>query len=77
MYCLESMIDLGLKKGQIFPSEEHKAVAMTLGLCNPHVTNRTTLIEIVQAVCNVPTERIKIVTLDEMIKEFDCPNCFY
>jgi hypothetical protein len=77
MYCLESMIDLGLKNGQTFPSEEHKDVAMTLGLCNPRVTDRTTLTEIVQAVCKVPAERIKTITLDEIIKEFDCPNCFY
>jgi hypothetical protein len=71
------MIYLGLKEGQVFPSEEHEDVAMTLGLCNSYVTDRTTLTEIVQAVCKVPAERIKTVTMDEMIKEFDCPNCSY
>lgn len=77
MYIMESMIDLGLKENQTFPSEEHKAVAMTLGLCNPHVKTRDCLTSIVQAVCEVPIERIKTITLEEMIKEFDCPNVFY
>lgn len=77
MYILESMIDLGLKENQTFPSEDHKAVAMTLGLCNPHVKTRSTLTDIVQAVCKVPAERIKTITLDEIVNEFDCPNVFY
>lgn len=77
MYILEDMINLGLKENQTFPSEEHKKVAMTLGLCNPRIKTRDNLTAVVQAVCKVPIERIQTITLAEIIEEFDCPNFYY
>lgn len=73
MYIFNEMIDLGLKEGQEFTSEDHKIVAQTIGLRNPNVTNRDILVDIVQAVLKVPQDRIRKITYEELVKEFGCP----
>lgn len=73
MYIVPSMIDLGLLENQQWPSEAHKTVASIIGLCNKHVTNRTYLTEIVQAVIKIPQDRIETVTLQECRYEFNVP----
>ena len=76
MYIYEEMIDLGLKEGQTWPSDEHKHVAITIGLGNSNVTTKDKLIEIVQSVLKVPQERIKLVRYNELVAEFGCPAVF-
>lgn len=59
MYIMESMIEMGLRDGQKWPTKAHRQVACNLALCNPVVTNRDTLTEIVQKVCKIPKAEIK------------------
>ncbi len=74
MYAFPEMINIGLKEGQEFPSEDHKTVAQNIGLCNSNVHDATTLTEIVQSVIRVPADRIRTVTILELFEEFDCPE---
>jgi hypothetical protein len=74
MYILPEMIEMGLLKDQEFPTEAHRKVASNLGLCNPLVVQRDTLIEVVQSVLRVPIEEIESVTIDDMIYKYNCPH---
>ena len=74
MYMFEEMIDLGLKENQKFPTKAHKKVAQTIAICNSSVVNRNLLTEIVQSILLVPKNRIKKITMDQLIDEFNCPN---
>jgi len=71
MYILPDMIEIGLEDGKKFPTEDHKTVAQNIGLCNPEVTNAEKLTYIVNCILNVPNDRIKTVTLEELEKEFN------
>ena len=68
---LESMVDGGLKKGQEWPSDVYREVAAAIVIDNPNVTNKSMLIEIVQSILNVPTDRIEIITYEKLVAEFD------
>jgi hypothetical protein len=68
MYMLEDMIDMGLKKGQKWPSPAHRTVACNLALCNPLVKNRDTLTEIVQKVRAIPKTEIKVLKMGDLPK---------
>lgn len=74
MYAFPDMINIGLKEGQEFPSDDHRQVAQNIGLCNRNVFDADTLTEIVQSVIKVPADRIRTVTLIELCDEFDCPR---
>lgn len=63
MYGMEEMIDLGLMDKQKFPTKAHRVVAVNLAICNPSVSSRDHITEIVQAVISVPRSEIKTVTL--------------
>mgnify|MGYP001566961034 CR=1 FL=1 len=63
MYMIKSMIEMGLEKGQKWPSPAHKTVACNLALCNPLVKDRDTLTDIVQKVCKIPKAEIKTITM--------------
>lgn len=63
MYMLDEMIEMGLEEGQKWPSPAHREVACNLALCNPMVTNRSTLTDIVQKVRKIPKSKIKTVTM--------------
>lgn len=66
MYMLEDMIDMGLKRGQKWPTDTHRVVACNLALCNPLVRNRDTLTEIVQKVRKIPKSKIETVTMADL-----------
>lgn len=69
MYVIPSMIDMGLKEGQVWPENEaYKIVASNLALQNPLVTNRDTLTNIVQCVLKIPENEIKTITLADLPK---------
>lgn len=74
MYMFEDMINMGLKEGQEFPSEDHKVVAIKVAICNPKVTQRDILMDVVDAVCKVPQEKIQEVTYRQLIEEYNCPH---
>lgn len=59
MYMIESMIEMGLKKRQKWPSAAHRKVACTLALFNPTIRTRDNLIDIVQKVIKIPKAKIK------------------
>lgn len=66
MYLLDSMIELGLKKGQRWPTKAHRQVACNIALANPLVKSRDHLSDIVQKVISIPRSRIKTVTIGEL-----------
>ena len=74
MYAFPEMIDFGLKKDQKFPSQDHRVIAENIGIGNPRVTTRDGLVEIVQAVIKVPKDKIRTVTLGELVKDYGCPD---
>jgi hypothetical protein len=76
MYVFPTMINLGFRHDEkpVWPSKAHKLVAQNVGLCNPRVTDRDTLIAIVDAVNKVPMDRIKLVDYRTLIQEFGCPD---
>lgn len=71
MYGFAEMIEMGLQEGEEFASEDHRTVAVNLGICNPRVTTRDTLVGLVTAVNKIPADRIRTVTPDELKSEFD------
>lgn len=73
MYIMETMIDLGLNEGQKWPSEYHKDLAIAIGLCNPMVTKRDQLIEIVQAVMAIPESALEGITWGEIVNHYHVP----
>jgi hypothetical protein len=74
MYILPSFINYGLKEGQEWPSEAHQVVAGVVALCNPNVTTRDRLNDIVQAILKIPVDRIETVTYPQLISEFGVPD---
>jgi len=68
MYMLDDMTDMGLKRGQKWPTHEHREVACNLALCNPVVRNRDTLTAIVQKVLKIPKTKIKTVSYSDLPK---------
>jgi len=74
MYMIESMINMGLEEGQEWPSDAHKRVALNIGLYNLLVKDIDTLTNICQSVISVPQDRIELVTFEDLVTEFNCPN---
>jgi S-adenosylmethionine/arginine decarboxylase-like enzyme len=68
MYMIDDMIDMGLEDGQKWPTKAHRAVAQNLALCNPMITTRDALTEIVQKVCSIPKTEIKKVKFTDLPK---------
>ena len=66
MYIFDEMIDMGLRKGQGWPTDAHRVVAMNLALCNPLITTRDKLTDVVQKVRKIPKTKIKSVTLADL-----------
>ena len=71
MYLLESMIDLGKT---IWPSNDHRKVAVRIAICNPNVTTAEMLGNICRAVVKVPQSSIREVTYQELVDEFEMPD---
>jgi len=68
MYMLESMIEMGLKDGQKWPSKAHRAVALNLAICNPLIKTRDDLMSVVGKVCEIPKLEIKKVKYEDLPK---------
>ena len=78
MYIFPDMIDMGLKDGQEWPEDEaYRKVAQHLLLQNSLVFDLSTLIEGVQWVLDIPAERIRNITLNDILNDktrpFDIP----
>lgn len=73
MYIMPEMIELGLEEGQKWPNETYKIVAQSVGLCNPHIATRGKLMDVVQAILKIPQDKIKIVTLADLMSQFKVP----
>lgn len=73
MYAIPSMIEMGLKEGQEWPSPFHEEIAIALVMGNPNITTKDMLAEVVQSVLTVPKDRIETITIKEIRKEFKCP----
>ncbi len=68
------MIDRGIK-GE-WKSPEHRTVAINLAICNPKVNSMNKLIEVCTAINNIPHNRIKLVTLEDCITEYQIPYLY-
>jgi hypothetical protein len=66
MYLMESMIDMGLKEGQEWPSDAHRVVASRLALGNRLVHTRDALNDVVQKVIAIPADKIETVTIADL-----------
>lgn len=73
MYIFADMIDLGLPEGEIWSSEDHRVVAQNIGLCNPRVTTRDSLTEIVIAINKIPQCAIRHVTAADLAEKYAVP----
>lgn len=74
MYGFEEMIDqFGLKESESFKSDDHRRVAITIGIGNPNVKDRSTLQDAVSAVNSVPQDEIRLVTLDDLTDKYNMP----
>jgi len=65
MYGLENMIDMGLK-GSEWTTPDHRVVAISACICNPHVRTRDVLIDNVKIINAIPVEKIRIVTFEDL-----------
>lgn len=68
MYMLEDMIEMGLLKGQKWPTPQHRVIACNLALCNPMVRTRDDLTAIVQKVRKIPKAKVKTVRWADLPK---------
>jgi hypothetical protein len=66
MYMYESMIDMGLKEGQSWPSPAHRTVAAHVLICNPRIRSLTSMEEQVAIINQIPLAAIKKVTFTEL-----------
>lgn len=73
MYILDSMISWGLKEGEKFTSLAHEKVAQKICLCNPNITTKDQLTESISIINSIPVDRIKTLTVHELVGEFKFP----
>lgn len=73
MYLLPDMIDMGLKDGERFKSEDHRTVCINIVIGRPGLDHLDQMVDVVSAVNAIPTNRIKTVTLEDCKKEFNVP----
>lgn len=66
MFCVPSMIDLGLLEGQSWPSKSYQKVARHILIDNPAINRRKQMIQGVQNILSIPPERINKVTLIDL-----------
>ena len=71
MYLLESMIDLGKT---IWPSNDHREVAVCIAICNPNVATAEMLGDICRAVVKVPQSDIQKITYQDLVDKFEMPD---
>lgn len=68
MYMIDSMIEMGLKPRQKWPTPAHREVACNLALCNPMIKTRDDLISVVQKVRKIPKSQIEKVSWTDLPK---------
>jgi hypothetical protein len=68
MYVFPEMIEIGMKKGEKWPSKAHKTVAMNALLCNPRITSAEIMKRNIEIINKIPKERIKKVTRAELFE---------
>lgn len=68
MYIFPEMIEMGLKEGEKWSSEDHREVAMTVCLCNPLITSRDDLQHNVGIINSISQENIRTVTGADLIE---------
>lgn len=73
MYMMDNMIDIGLPDGKDWPTKAHRIVAKHVGLCNPRVTNRDALTEVVSSVLSIPNDAIEKVSLIDLVEDYGVP----
>lgn len=66
MYGFPDMIEMGLKDDDKWASDIHKIVAISCCICNPSVFTRETLQKNVDIINNIPDDKIKLVTLQDL-----------
>jgi len=72
MYCFKEMIAMGPQEWSN-PFTRTREGAATIAIGNPFVTSKDAMIDIVQSVLKVPSDRIKLVTLMSLLMSFGCP----
>jgi hypothetical protein len=66
MFCVPSMVDLGLLEGQGWPNESYRKVAQHILIDNPTVNRQRQMIQGVQSILKIPSDRINRVTLIDL-----------
>lgn len=67
MYAFDTMIDLALRDGQEWSSDIHRTIAVKACIANPAVRMMDTLRNNVNIINNIPHERIKEVTFQDLV----------
>jgi len=67
MYLLESMIDMGLPKGKIWPSDLHRQLAVSILIGNPNVRTMDSLQESIEIIFKIPKDEIPTLTYENLI----------
>jgi hypothetical protein len=60
------MIDMALSKGEEWPTEYHRKVAINLLIANPEVTTMTSLQNGVNKIMKIPDDKIQQVTINDL-----------
>jgi len=76
MYCIENMIDMGLRKNEEWTSPEHREVAILMCIANPLIRDRDALYDNCGKINSVPNDRIKTISTLELINEFSVLKIF-
>lgn len=66
MYCLPDMVDLGLRKGETWPTDAHRKVAEALAIGEPSIRTRDQMISLVGKINSIPADKIKLVTMADL-----------
>jgi hypothetical protein len=70
VYLIDDMIDSGLLPGQSWPSPAHRRAAINAIIANPLIDSMDKLQQTVRAICAVPADRIRMMTVWELKYEF-------
>lgn len=71
MYMMESMIEMGLQKGEKWTSDDHRTVAVNACIGNPNINRMQILQDNIKIINQVPQDQIRQVTA-EQLEELGC-----
>ena len=66
MYMLNDMIEIGLPKGEEWPTEAYKKVAQNILIGNPNINSIDAFQTGVKNILKIPLDKIKIITIPEL-----------